>query len=239
MIARLNLDSSTGSSGARKAVAAPNPKRSRATATAACPSDARGAQTDSDETLFERYRKKGDEDAFRQLVIRYERELFSYLHRLLGARDIAQDVFQETFLRVHLKRETFDRTRRFKPWLYTIATNRAIDRQRARKHRRAVSLDEAHAGDESHSGYTLKQFAASSDPEPPQQIDTAERHQEVRGVVDALPEHQRRAVMLIFFKGMKYREAADVLGIPVGTVKSRLHQAFRNMERQLGTVAWT
>ncbi|MFM7033746.1 MAG: RNA polymerase sigma factor, partial [Planctomycetia bacterium] len=80
----------------------------------------------TDEELLARFRKDDDAAAFESLVHRYERELFSYLRRYLGSTEMAEDVFQATFLQVHLKKEQFEEGRRFRPWLYTIATNQAI-----------------------------------------------------------------------------------------------------------------
>ena len=84
----------------------------------------------TDEQLLLDYRKTGDRELYAQLVYRYERELFSYLRRYLGNAEMAEDVFQAAFLAVHLKCETFQEGRRFRPWLYTIATNAAIDARR-------------------------------------------------------------------------------------------------------------
>src|SRR5258708_1192776 len=81
----------------------------------------------SDELLLAHYRETGDRNAFNELVHRYEHELFSYLRRYLGQAEMAEDAFQQTFLQVHLKCEAFEQGRKFRPWLYTIATNQAID----------------------------------------------------------------------------------------------------------------
>src|ERR1051325_3619214 len=95
----------------------------------------------TDEELLVRYRDTADRDAFAELVHRYERELFSYLRRYLGDANMAEDAFQATFLQVHLKAHQFEEGRKVRPWLYTIATNQAIDAQRRNKRHRSVSLD--------------------------------------------------------------------------------------------------
>src|SRR5271168_1722475 len=95
----------------------------------------------TDEQLLAEYRQQGDRQAFAQLVHRYERELFSYLRRYLGDAEMAEDAFQATFLQVHRKCDQFEEGRRFRPWLYTIATNQAIDAQRRNKRHRNLSLD--------------------------------------------------------------------------------------------------
>ena len=102
----------------------------------------------TDEELIGRFRAGDDAAAFESLVHRYERELFSYLRRYLGSAEMAEDVFQATFLQVHLKRENFEEGRRFRPWLYTIATNQAIDAQRRNRRHRMVSLDHRTGGDD-------------------------------------------------------------------------------------------
>jgi RNA polymerase sigma-70 factor (ECF subfamily) len=153
---------------------------------------------DSDEELLRRCRSGRDPAAFESLVRRYEIELFSYLRRYLGNAEMAEDVFQATFLQVHLKQDQFEEGRRFRPWLYTIATNQAIDAQRRNKRHRMVSLDNR-AGDD-----------------------------DIGTLVDMLAGNGQTAAeqLQVYHQGMKYREAADVLGIPVGTVKSRLHSAL-------------
>ena len=90
----------------------------------------------SDEELLLSYRSQRDGGIFEELVHRYERELFAYLRHYLGNAEMAEDVFQQTFLQVHLKCEQFEPGRKVRPWLYTIATNQAIDyRRRNRRHR--------------------------------------------------------------------------------------------------------
>src|SRR5688500_956113 len=101
----------------------------------------------SDEELLARYCHKSDRDAFNLLVQRYERELFSYLRRYLGDAEMADDAFQAAFLQVHLKCGQFEEGRAFRPWLYTIATNQAIDAQRRNRRHRMASLDRSSSAD--------------------------------------------------------------------------------------------
>jgi RNA polymerase sigma-70 factor (ECF subfamily) len=178
----------------------------------------------SDEELLRRCRLNGDSAAFESLVHRYEQELFSYLRRYLGSAEMAEDVFQATFLQVHLKREQFEEGRRFRPWLYTIATNQAIDAQRRNRRHRMVSLDHRTGGEDDMG--TLVEMLAGNGQTADEQMQVEEARDWVRSAVDDLPESLKSALMLVYHQGMKYREAADVLGIPVGTVKSRLHSAL-------------
>ena len=177
----------------------------------------------TDEELFRRCRSNGDSAAFESLVRRYETELYGYLRRYLGSAEMAEDVFQATFLQVHLKQDQFEEGRRFRPWLYTIATNQAIDAQRRNKRHRMVSLD--HQTGEDDVG-TLVDMLAGDGQTAAERLQAEEAREWVRSAVEELPEPLRAALLLVYHQGMKYREAADVLGIPVGTVKSRLHSAL-------------
>jgi len=178
----------------------------------------------SDEQLVAAYRERGDRQAFDELVHRYERELYSYLRRFLGNAAAAEDAFQATFLQVHLKCEQFEAGRKVRPWLYTIATNQAIDLQRRGKRHKLISLDRRDASVDDNAG-TLSNLLKSKEDAPMASMESDEAQRWVRGAVAELPEQLRAAVNLIYYQGLKYREAADVLKVPVGTVKSRLHTA--------------
>jgi len=177
-----------------------------------------------DEELVAAYRERGDRAAFDELVHRYERELYSYLRRFLGNAAAAEDAFQATFLQVHLKCDQFEPGRKVRPWLYTIATNQAIDLQRRSKRHKIISLDRRESAGEDDSA-ALGNLLKSKEDAPTLNLETDERQQWVRGAVAELPEQLRSAVNLIYYQGLKYREAADILHVPVGTVKSRLHTA--------------
>jgi len=182
----------------------------------------------TDEQLILDYRRTGDRELYAQLVYRYERELYSYLRRYLGSAEMAEDVFQATFLQVHLKCDLFQAGRRFRPWLYTIATNAAIDARRRNKRHRMVSLDTPREQDNEHVG-RLVNLLESSDLGPSDSAASAERSRLVRQTLDELPESMTAVIHLVYYQGMKYREAAEVLDVPVGTVKSRLHSAIAKL----------
>lgn len=180
----------------------------------------------TDEDLVLRYRVTGDRDLFAQLVRRYERELFNYLRRYLGDAEMAEDVFQATFLQVHLKCDQFEEGRKFRPWLYTVATNQAIDAQRRNRRHRSVSLDRAGAGGEANDAAKLVDLLVSEEINPLTKVSDEERREWVGQAMEDLSEQMRDVVNLVYYQGLKYREAADALAIPVGTVKSRLHAAI-------------
>jgi RNA polymerase sigma-70 factor (ECF subfamily) len=189
-------------------------------------------QTLSDEWLLAKYRETGNRELFEQLVRRYERELFNYLRRYLGDAEMAEDVFQATFLQVHLKCDQFEVGRRFRPWLYTVATNQAIDARRRNRRHQMVSLDRDGGGNvDGDEVGRLVNLLTSDDQDPFDRMDAQERQRSVQETLEELPEHMHAVVQLVYYNGMKYREAADVLSIPVGTVKSRLHAAIAKLAK--------
>jgi RNA polymerase sigma-70 factor (ECF subfamily) len=184
----------------------------------------------TDEELFLRYRDQGDLAAFESLVHRYEKPLYNYLLRYVRSAPLAEEVFQATFLRIHQKRDQYSSERKLRPWIYSVATHLAVDALRREGRHAAVSLSERHAGENGHAT-TLLNMLESATATPPQRAITQERAQWTRRAVDALPDHERVAVLLIFFQGLKYREAADALQVPISTVKSRMHKALLTLNR--------
>jgi len=187
----------------------------------------------SDEQLFEEYRQTDKQSLFATIVKRYERELYNYLRRFLSDAALAEDVFQATFLQVHIKRDLFESGRKFRPWLYTIATNQAIDAQRRNRRHRRLSLDQAYNQGANPQGQentgSLLDFVVGREVDPSLTCEQLEHSKWVQEAVMGLPEPLQKAVQLVYFRGMKYRDAAKVMSIPVGTVKSRLHSAIRRL----------
>ncbi len=189
----------------------------------------------SDEELLALFRQ-GRRDAFAVLVRRYEGELYGYLRRYLGDGDLAEDVFQNTFVQVFTKLDQYEAGRPVRPWLYTIATHQAIDALRRQNRHQAVSLDQDR---EELAGSDVPQLLGlleSRAPGPLEQLQSEERRQLVRASVDRLPDFLRQVVVLAYYQGLKYKDVADILGIPVGTVKSRLHAALCRLHEAWATV---
>lgn len=179
----------------------------------------------SDEALLLQYRATRNPDAFRRLVLRYETELFRYLSRYLGDATAAEDVFQQTFLQIHLKCDQYEPGRPVRPWVYAIATNQAIDSTRRNKRHRYHRLDTHGDADQQRQSPTVE----AGDPQPWVNVQQKERSRHVRFAVNRLSEPLRQVVQLIYFQGMKYQEAADALRLPIGTVKSRVHAALNKL----------
>jgi RNA polymerase sigma-70 factor (ECF subfamily) len=184
----------------------------------------------SDEELLTRYRDKGRTEDFEELVHRYEHELYRYLSRYLGDPPLAQDVFQNTFLQVHLKRGLYEDGRPVRPWLYSIATHQAVDALRKAGRHPTVSLDQRASPGESDSG-SLVDLLVSGGEGPLAELEGEERRDWVRRSVAKLPETLRQTLVLAYHQELKYREIAEILKIPVGTVKSRLHAALAKLQQ--------
>jgi RNA polymerase sigma-70 factor (ECF subfamily) len=181
------------------------------------------AQDPSDEQLLTRY-LHGDQASFRTLVERYQRELFHFLVRFLGDRAMAEDTFQETFLQVHESAGHFDVTRRLRPWLFTIAANKARDVIRTRARRPAGALNAAIVPNDEEAGRFVDLINAKVEM-PGEALERAELANRVRDTVLSMPESLREILLLAYFSQFAYKEIGDILGIPLGTVKSRLHTA--------------
>ncbi len=182
----------------------------------------------SDESLLQAY-QRGEREAFPALMGRYANELLHFLQRFLGSRAAADDVFQETFLQVHLSASTFDVERRFKPWLFTIAANKARDYYRKANRNAAASLSASIDGEDQGDRFVDLLESPTDSPHAP--LLDAERSKLVKTVVDSMPAHLREILLLSYFQRLSYNQIADSLEIPLGTVKSRLHSAVATFAR--------
>lgn len=183
----------------------------------------------SDEELMQRLRQ-GQTEVFGTLIRRYERELFGYLRRYLGDESLAEDVFQNTFLQVHLKCKQYEPGRPVRPWLYTIATHQAIDAMRRNQRHQTLRLEEPNATQADGEAVELLNLVECREGGPVEIVAAGERREQIRATVEALPDLLRQVLILAYYQGMKYREIAEVLEIPVGTVKSRLHAALSKLQ---------
>jgi len=190
----------------------------------------------TDEQLLSQYRQ-GDTAAFAALVERYQRELFHFLVRFLGDRASADDIFQESFLQVHQSADSFDPERRFRPWLFTIAANKARDliRSQARRPTSPLQASISRGNDDSGEFIDLMQSVSEM---PGAAMEKDELQRQVRQTVMGMPEHLREVLILCYFQQFPYKQISDILDIPLGTVKSRLHAAvahfadrWRNLNR--------
>jgi RNA polymerase sigma-70 factor (ECF subfamily) len=180
----------------------------------------------SDSKLLEQY-INGHEPAFREIVCRYRNSLHAFLRRFLKHSDLVEDVFQETFLQMHSSRNSFDLNRPLKPWLYTIAANKAKDTLRKTKRHSAVPISAlSDSGDVSFSD--VISIFMSSKTTPDDKVTSEETAESVRQMVSDMPENFRTILILAYFEQFSYKQMAVILSIPMGTVKSRLHTAVKH-----------
>jgi RNA polymerase sigma-70 factor (ECF subfamily) len=189
--------------------------------------DARRAQRieDPDRELLARWRD-GDEAAFEQLVRRHQKKVFRLLLRMMGNREEAEDVAQETFLSLHRHGRRFRGEARFSTFVYRVASNAALNRRRTLGRNRArlkkLALRQQ-AGDDLPTAPRSPEDAASG----------ADLSSRVREALDALKPSLRLPVVLYDMEGLAYREIAEVLGVAEGTVKSRIHRARQALRAEL------
>ena len=177
----------------------------------------------SDADLFARY-AAGDEAAFREIVNRYKNGLYVFLRRFLNQYDLVEDVFQETFLQLFNSRESYDTSRPLRPWLFTIAANKAKDALRKQKRTAAIPIGTVIDQEEMSFGDMLNTLI-SDKTRPYEELIKDETASEVRKIIADMPANLREILILAYFNRFSYKQMAQILSIPIGTVKSRLHTA--------------
>lgn len=173
--------------------------------------------TRSDEDLMIAYRN-GDTGALRELFGRYARSLARAVQRMLRDEERTQDIVQQTFLQMHRARSDFDDSRRFRPWLYTIALNLARDELRRQKRRPESSLERE---------------PQSEGESPERRVERQEASRRVRRAMVALSREQRQVVELHWFQGLTFPEIAEATGHGLSAVKVRAHRAYKRMRESL------
>jgi len=152
-----------------------------------------------------------------------------------GNHHQAEDLFQETFKRVHEKAHTF-RGNQFKSWLFTIATNVAIDGLRRRRRMRVVSLNQKLDCTDQDSEELSAVALADDSCEPSQEAAKAEQAEQVRDAIESLPTRQRATLVMAYYQQLSYPEVAEVLGCSLGTVKTQMYRALRTLAQKLPDV---
>jgi RNA polymerase sigma-70 factor, ECF subfamily len=188
-------------------------------------------QTDAD--LFARY-AAGEETAFREILTRYKDGLYAFLRHFINQQDLIEDVFQETFLQLFTSRESFDPGRPLRPWLFTIAANKAKDALRKQQRTGAATIGTIADSQEMTFDDVLDTLT-SDETMPYDELEESEASSQVRQVIADMPENLREILILAYFNKFSYKQMADVLSIPIGTVKSRLHTAVGRFSKDWKT----
>ena len=184
----------------------------------------------SDEQLLSLY-TRGELEAMEVLLERYKRPVFSFVLRLIGDRARAEDLLQETFLRLVEHAHTFEGSAKLKTWLFRIARNQCIDESRRRVHRRHPSLD-APLGDDGNAS-TLHDRVPSKEAAADRRTVGVELKQCMTEAIDALPEEQREVFVLRQVQNLAFKEIAEITGVPENTVKSRMRYALERLQGAL------
>ncbi|MCA9732837.1 MAG: sigma-70 family RNA polymerase sigma factor [Deferribacteres bacterium] len=179
----------------------------------------------SDEELIARF-QQGDVYAFDLIVKRYKQQLLNFVFRFLNNRELAEDVVQETFLRVYRKRHAYKQVAKFSTWIYTIAGNLSRTELRRRKRRKLFSLSDI--------GMEEKDFEIASDEFNPEKHTNTVMHEKIiQREIDKLSSKFREVILLRDVQGLAYEEIAEIINVPLGTVKSRVNRARLRLQEML------
>jgi len=186
-----------------------------------------------DEVLVVRF-QSGDRAAFAMLVRRHQSGLYNFALRNLRERTAAEDIVQEAFVRVAQSAADFKADARFSTWVYTIVRNLCIDQIRKNALRRHPSLDESRKSDEG-EGPTLGEQTA--DPrgraDVERTVEGGRLKERIQAAIDALPDDQREVYLMREMSNLRFKEIADITGVPENTVKSRMRYALERLQEAL------
>jgi len=183
----------------------------------------------SDEELMIKCRN-GDMSAFELLVSRYQNAILNFIYRLIGDYHRAEDLSQETFLRMFKSASKYEPRAQFKNWLYRIAVNLCKNEVRDRQRHGLSSLEDFMTDDDGKINYAvLKDFSQM----PDVLYEKKEQQILIRQAIDSLPENQRLAIIMVTYQHLRYDEIADALGCSISAVKSLIHRARQNLKKLL------
>lgn len=186
------------------------------------------AQERTDEELLAAY-QQGDPGAFESLLRRHRAPLFTFLLRMLGDRERAEDLAQETFLRIVKGAQAWEHRARFQTWLFTIARNLCVDLSRRDRFRRADSID-AEGPD---GGPPMVESVPGREIDPARGAESARLRPLLQRALLALPAEQREVFVLREQAGLPFREIAEMVGVNENTVKSRMRYALEGLRKAL------
>lgn len=173
--------------------------------------------------------KQGDLSAFDELIHNYEKQVYSFAYRMTGNYDDANDIAGEAFIKVFQAIDTFRGDSNFSTWLFRIVTNTFLDHRKRSKAHINVPLDEYIDLEES----SVTRQIEDPSPSPLDVLETGERNGVIQQAINSLPEYQRIMVLLFHTQGKSYDEIAEIVGLPIGTVKSRLNRARLALREKL------
>ncbi|MCA1041666.1 RNA polymerase sigma factor SigW [Bacillus infantis] len=171
---------------------------------------------------------KGDQNAFGEIVEIYKDKVFQLCFRMLGNRHEAEDIAQEAFLRAYINIQSFNIDLKFSTWLYRIATNLCIDR--IRKKKPDYFLDAEVAGTD---GLTMYSQIAADTRLPEEDVESLELQETIQNEISKLPEKYRSVIVLKYIEELSLNEISEIMDLPLGTVKTRIHRGREALRKQL------
>ncbi|MBZ5752471.1 MULTISPECIES: RNA polymerase sigma factor SigW [Metabacillus] len=172
--------------------------------------------------------KKGDQNAFAEIVDLYKDKIYQLCYRMLGNAHEAEDIAQEAFIRAFVNIHTYDMSKKFSTWLYRIATNLSIDR--IRKKKPDYYLDAEVSGTD---GLTMYSQVSAEGALPEDELETMELQATIQQGILKLPDKYRTVIVLKYIDELSLKEIGDILDIPIGTVKTRIHRGREALRKQL------
>ena len=179
----------------------------------------------TDEQLIARF-QKGDEQAYSELVNRYRDRLMNFVFQYLGDMELAEDIVQDTMLKLYQKKHYYKEIAKFSTWIYTIAKNLAYTELRRKKRRKVTLLSQMTSDGKN---YDLP----SNQPEIGQEIQNEFVHNLIQAAIQELPDHFRTIIILRDIEELSYEEISSILDVPLGTVKSRINRARLQLQVEL------
>ena len=176
--------------------------------------------------------RTGSEKAYRELLDRYQRPVFSLVYRMVRDRELAEDLAQETFVKVFNHLDRFNPKYKFSSWIFKIASNLAIDTLRKREPV-TVSLDGSRHAETAEEIESTRITVESKDENPEEFLEAKELGQEIERAIGMLRPDYRTAILLRHVEGRAYEEIAEVMGVPLGTVKTFIHRARGELRETL------
>ncbi len=176
---------------------------------------------------------RGDSAAYRELVERLEKPLVNFILRFVGERHVAEDLFQETFVRVVKTLGSFRPEASLSTWIFTIARNLSLDWLKAKRRHREMALDAVTSEEKGRVIY-FKDVMRSSSSSPDARAESTEDERRVTAALAQLSPIKREALVLRIYAGLQYSEIARIQNAPVGTVKFRIHEAVRDLTKLMG-----
>lgn len=184
-----------------------------------------GEYQPSDEDLIERF-QRGDLYAFDLIVKRYKDQLLNFIYRFVGSQEEAEDIVQETFLRVYRKRKAYKRIAKFSTWIYTIAGNLARTELRRRKRRKLFSVTDM--------GFEDRDYEITDDAlSPEREVHGVMQEEIIQKEIEQLSPKFREVIILRDIQELSYEEISKIIKVPIGTVKSRVNRARLRLQSRL------